>query len=312
MKRWFLGLFTVIAINPVFAFDLAPTMYLEEHLASYTSSFDVSTEDRKLGTLYRRVLSLNTVYDFYDTKNTLLASAHSHFLSLGAHLDVFDNHQILLGTVEEKVFSWFPTFEIYSPDGIRLANATMNFWGTTFTVYDGRSSRVLLEMSRDFFRLRNYWTIHIKDLDRVREKQIDSRLLLTVLAIQGDIEYLEHYLNRNRENRNNNHLSLSLQSLPNSLKQYEKEHNKFSDFLRQEEELQSTMLPEPAQLNQLAQQLDHAFLEQYPGMPLDPSVQAEEFVYYCNNIIQAADTNPETKKGILHLLNKRFAEKTGK
>lgn len=315
MKRWFISLLSVFLISPVLAFDLDNKMYLAEHYVSYTSSFDVSTDDRKLGTLYRRVLSLNTKYDFYDIKNKLLATAESHFFSFGAHLDIFDDNKVLLGTVEEKIFTWFPSFEIFSPDGVRLANATMNFWGTTFTLYDGRSTRVLAEMSRDFFRLRNYWTINIKDLDRLKERHIDSRLLLTVLAVQGDIEYLEQYRRRERERQNNNDPFNSYPSPNGQARRLTATqtaignlHNKYSDFLKKEKELNDVVLPDAKQLDSLAKQLDSNFQQQYAGMEMSPDEQTEHFVDYCMTVAQSTDTSPDTQKGILHLLNKRIAE----
>lgn len=323
MKRWLISLFCVCLFHPVYAFELENKMFLTEHYLSYTTSFDVSTDERKLGTLYRRVLSLNTVYDFYDIKNKLLATAQSHFFSFGAHLDIFDDNKVLLGTVEEKVFTWFPSFDIYSPDGVRLASATMNFWGTTFTLYDGRSTRELAKMSRDFFRLRNSWTIDIQQLDRVKEKQIDARLLLTVLAVQGDIEYLEQYRNRERERSRGRSDPFNLYPQARRLTATEAPqeaiadsrqplHNKYADFLKKEAELKDIALPDAQQLNGLAEQLDQDFQQQYAGTTLNSAEQTEQFVEYCINVAQSASTTLDTQKAILHLLNKRLAEQTGK
>lgn len=278
----------------------------------------MSTDERKLGTLYRRVLSLNTKYDFYDIKNKLIATADSHFLSFGAHLDIYDENQTLLGTVEEKIFTWFPSFEIFSPDGVRLAKATMNFWGTTFTLQDPRSNRVLAEMSRDFLRLRNYWTIDIKDLDSVKERHIDARLLLTVLAVQGDIEYLEQYRRRQRErDRQNNNQPVKpshravrrLSVTPSPISNL---HNKYADFLKKENELNEVVLPDEKQLNSLATQLDHDFQQQYAGTEMSAEEQTAYFMDYCMTIADSATTSLNTQKGILHLLNKRISEQATK
>lgn len=310
MKHWLLSLLCLLLIKPAYAFDLENKMYLAEHYVSYTTSFDVSTDERKLGTLYRRVLSLNTVYDFYDIHNQIISTAKSHFFSYGAHLDIFAANNELLGTVEEKIFTWFPTFEIFSPEGLRLANAKMNFWGTTFTLYDGRSERVLAVMSRDFFRLRNYWTIEIKDMDRLVERHIDSRLLLTVLAVQGDIEYLENYHLPFNIGNGSRRLSMADTAKESIAKVNHKIRNKYADFLKKEAELNNVDLPNTEQLDKLATQLDQDFEQQYAGTPMSAEEQSERFVEHCMHVAESADSS--TQKAILHLLNKRLSEQTGK
>lgn len=312
MKHWLLGLLCLFLIKPAYAFELEKRMYLTEHYLSYTSSFDVSTDERKLGTVYRRVLSLNTVYDFYDLQNIIISSAKSHFFSFGAHLDVFGSNNELLGTVEEKIFSWFPSFELYSTEGVRLATAKMNFWGTKFTLYDGNSDRVLGELSRNFFRIRNHWTIDIKDLDRVKERQIDARFLLTVLAIQGDLEYMRDG-NRVQFNSPNPRFSaVNTSSFDNDTQITRNIRKKFADFLNKETELTQIDLPDSTQLTLLATQLDQDFQQQYAGMGMTVNEQTERFVEYCMNIAQASATEPSMQKAIIHLLNMRLAEQTGK
>lgn len=307
MKRWIIGLFCLGLFQSANAFELEDKMYLSEHYLSYTSSFDVSTDDKKLGTLYRRVLSLNTVYDFYDIKNQQIASASSHFFSFGAHLDVYDENKVLLGTVEEQLFNWFPSFDIFSPDGMRLASARMNFWGTTFTLYDGRSDRVLADMSRSFFRIKNNWTINVKNKERIKEKQLDPRLLLTVLAVQGDIEYLEHYRQKLDQNRNSPQARrLTSDNAP--VDQVKKLSNKFSDFLKKEAELNNIALPDTKQLNALAIQLDQGFHQQNASITMNQDEETEQFIDYCINVAEASDTAPETQKAIMHLLNKKLSE----
>ena len=317
MKRWVISILSIFLMSPAHAFDLEERMYLAEHYVSYTTSYDVSTDEKKLGTLYRRVLSLNTKYDYYNLQNKLLATAESHFFTFGAHLDVFDDNKVLLGTVEEKIFSWFPSFEIFSPDGVRLASASMNFWGTTFTLYDGRSTRVLAEMSRNFFRVRNYWTINIKDRERITERQIDPRLLLTVLAVQGDIEYLEQYRRRESERQERPYNpypgpQASARRLTATQDDVKNMRNKYSDFLKKEKELNDALLPDAKRLDSLAQQLDKDFQQQYAGMELSSNERIERFVDYCIDIAEASGTTPDTQKAILHLLNKRFSEQAAK
>ncbi|MCX7090068.1 MAG: hypothetical protein NTU48_01260 [Legionellales bacterium] len=310
MKRWLISLCCLFCFHPVYAFDLEEKMYLAEHYISLTSTFDISTDDRKLGTVYRRLLSLTASYDFYDFKNQPIASAESHFFSFGAHLDVYDENKALLGTVEEQLLNWFPSFDIYSPDGMRLSRAKMNFWGTTFTLYDGNSDRVLAEMSRPFFRFRNYWTIQIKNMSRVKERNIDSRLLLTVLAAQGDLEYqrervrdLLDNLNKKDDNKYNRHLTTANETQAN----VQALHNKFSDFLKKEAELSDIALPDDKQLDALATQLDQDFHQQNAGITMNQAEEAEQFISFCVNVAESSYTSPEIQKAIMHLLNKKLS-----
>lgn len=328
MKTWLIGLLCFGLLHPVFAFDLKEKMYLSEHYFSYTTSFDVSSEDKKLGTLYRRMISLNAIYDFYDLQNRLISSAQSHFFSFNAHVDVYNENEILIGTIEEQLFSWFPTYDLYLPDGTRLGHATMNFWGTKFTLYEGAgTTTVLVEMSRDFFRLKNNWTINIKDMDRVKTRQIDSRVLMTVLAVQCDKEYLERYLRNQREQEEREREKkwqatdkffrpqariLMNHTEPTQTAQVLNLRNKFSDFLKKEEELTQVILPDEQKLNALATQLDTDFQQQYAGIMMNATEKSEQFVDYCTNIAQSNDTPPETKKAILHLLQKRISEQAEK
>ena len=312
MKQWLMGLFCLGVFQTGYAFELEEKMYLAEHYMSYTSSFDVSTDQRKLGTLYRRILSLNAVYDFYDYQNQPIASAQSHFFSFGAHLDVYDGNKQLLGTVEEQLLNWFPSFDIYSPDGMLLASARMNFWGTTFTLYDGHSDRVLAEMSRSFFRFRNYWTIQIKNLNRLKEKQFDPKLLLTVLAVQGDIEYLEQYRRRQRENSDYRSQSRRLTAVEAPVSDTNTIPNRYADFLKKEEALNDVVLPDDTQLNALAAQLDQDFRQSIAGITLNQNEEAEQFIQFCLNVATSSDTPPEHQKAILHLLKKKLANQADK
>ena len=200
---------------------------------------------------------------------------------------------------------------------MRLASASMNFWGTTFTLYDGRSTRVLAEMSRNFFRVRNYWTINIKDRERITERQIDPRLLLTVLAVQGDIEYLEQYRRSERERQERPYNpypgpQVSARRLTTTQDDVKNMRNKYSDFLKKEKELNDGLLQDAKRLDSLAQQLDRDFQQQYAGIELSSNERIERFVDYCIDIAEASGTTPDTKKAILHLLNKRFSEQAGK
>ena len=98
----------------------------------------------------------------------------------------------MLGVAEEEFFAFFPTFDIYGKDiTTKLADAQLNFWGTTFTIYDPETGQEMATMHRPFLRVKNDWTFTVVDRHLLMKKNIDPRVLLTVIAFQGDKEYWE-------------------------------------------------------------------------------------------------------------------------
>ncbi|MBI2784911.1 MAG: hypothetical protein HYX60_00810, partial [Legionella longbeachae] len=141
MKNAIAILFSLlISINSSFAMtntEIPDEFYINEHWISLTTSYDIETKTQKLGTLYRKFFSLLLTYEFFDPFDNKIAYARSKFFSLTAHFDVYDNNDNLLGAADEKLFAFFPSFDIWARDGYtKLAKANMNFWGTTFTIYD--------------------------------------------------------------------------------------------------------------------------------------------------------------------------------
>ena len=109
--------------------DFPDEVSVHEHWISLTKSYDIETKTQRLGTLYRRFFSFLLTYDFYDPMNVKTATASARFFSFGAHLDIHDLTDRYLGSVEEKIFTFFPTFEVFGPDSSsKLARAEMNFW----------------------------------------------------------------------------------------------------------------------------------------------------------------------------------------
>lgn len=271
-------------------------MYLTQHWVSYTTSFDIKTKTSKIGTLYRRNISMLLTYDFYDNSNNLMTSATARLFSLGAHFDVYDTEKALLGTVEENIITFFPSFTLYSPNGAKLARAEMNFWGTSFYIYEGNSNNELAIMSRSYFRVKNDWTIDIKNKDRLKAKNIDPGLFLTVLAFQGDREYWEE--------QEDNKRSLSDQS-SNEEVSYELQQKIRS--LMANPQLNEIELLDPDTLERLAIKLETDYRNQNKNKENESSQEKiSVFVNYCLNLIESEQTKPAEKKAILYLLQQRM------
>jgi len=328
MNRFFATLMVTLSlVSSAFAFDLEKKMFLNQHVLSYTTSYEVSSQDKRLGTIYRRFFSLNTKYDFYDTKKQLISSAHSRFFTFGAHFDIYDDTETnILGTVEEKIFSFFPTFDLYAKDGTRLGQAKMNFWGTNFTLYgDMGNTHVLAIMSRSFWRWKHDWAIDVKDMAHLKAKNIDPRFLMTVLAIQGDQEDLarrrqqeaarkrreEDYKQRQEEvhryRQNHDYHNLQSRQLAQVSPLAQSMQTKIKDFIQQEESIPATTMDEES-LDALSRRLDAGYQHLYATSSLSSEAETEQFVDYCLNEARAPGTTLETKKAILDLLQKRISE----
>lgn len=310
MKKLLCGLvcwmsFSGLSYATGYTYDELPnTMYLTQHWVSYTTSFDIETKTKRLGTLYRRALSLPLTYDYYDNMDRLVASARARFFSISARFDVVDARYTPLGSVEEKVFSFYPSFILYSAQSDKLARAEMNFWGTNFTVYDIQTDRIMAVMSRPFFRNKNDWTIQFKDKALLTARHIDPGLFLTVLAFQADREYWDEVNN----DRNSSKASAkSDKNTSDVLEAQQQIKDKIKSNVNQDE-FMNVELMNTQDLEALAIQLENDYQAQ--AQPTDETLSSEDkttrFIDYCLSLVHSNDISPEKKKGILYLIEQRL------
>jgi uncharacterized protein YxjI len=306
-----LSFFIYISSSVVFAAEIPnripDEMYITEHWVSLTTSYDIDTRTQRLGTLYRKFFSFMLTYDFYDPFANKIAYARSKFFSWTAHFDVYDNNENFLGAADERLFSFFPTFDVYARDGYtKLATASMNFWGTTFYIYDPATNQKMAYMTRSFFRLKNDWTFHVSNRALFDQKGIDPRVLMTVTAFQGDREYWES------QNEN------SLRGIANT-----KNSGPVSDVSRQQlnallekvaavsrqEGFDNEQAPDEKTVVAVANELENG----YRQSPLaDTSTQTSQeqivaFTDYCLNLVQSNTLADSKKKTILFLLKTRLS-----
>lgn len=189
--------------------EMPQEFYIKQHWLSWTTSFDVETRQQKFGTIHRRFLSLTVEYDFYDIFDQFQANARMRIFSFGAVFDVTDNVGHNLGTINQHIFTFFPTFDIVAPNGQILAVAKMNFWGTTYNFKDPMTDQVFAQMYRPFFRFKDDWTVTLLDRNLFNHKQIDPRLFIIVAAFQTDRDFWYAEANRDR----NEHKGLQSTSL---------------------------------------------------------------------------------------------------
>lgn len=308
MKRIIMSvLFLFIAVNSSSAntsFSLPGEVFVHEHWISLTRSYDIETKTHKLGTLYRRFFSLLLTYDFYDPMDVKTATAKARFFSFGAHLDIYDQTDTFIGGVKEKIFTFFPTFEILAPDSsTKLARAEMNFWGTKFYIYDPVTHQEMAIMSRSFFRFKNDWTINVTNRALLDQKSIDSRVLMTVLAVQGEIEYWK------KDDQNDGSLKAKTAKVQQSQSDQYDGLSQHIKTLNIKEGLNKLEKPDQETLEALTDELDQGFNAEYPLID-DPNQSNAErvkaFTSYCLNLVSSQDMPDTKKKAILTLLNLRL------
>lgn len=276
----------LLSVNASFALTnnhIPDEFTITERWVSLTTTFDVETKTEKLGTLYRKIFSLALTYEFIDPYNHLLATARAAFFSLTAHFDVYDVNNELIGVAEEKFFSFYPTFDIYGKDGVtKLAYAQMNFWNTAYSIYDPATGIEMAEMRRPYFRLKNDWTFKIFDRHLLMKKNIDPRVLLTVIAFTCDREYWQSQYNLK---------SVATQS--QQVKTIKEKINSVSNA-----EINSKILDEKT-LASVASELERDYKNN----------EQIDFVDYCLNLIKMKAVSDEKKQAILQLLKLRVANK---
>ncbi|CCB86722.1 MULTISPECIES: hypothetical protein [Parachlamydia] len=164
---------------------------------SWTSDFDIETKEYRLGYIHRKFISWMIEYEFRDIYDQLESRAKARWLSWGAVFDVIDAMDNPLGIVEERIFTFFPTFDIISPTREILAIAKLNFWGTRYTLKDPVTDISMVTLYRPFFRWKENWTVTIENPALFNQKQIDPRLFLIVMALQSDREMWARKRRRN-------------------------------------------------------------------------------------------------------------------
>ncbi len=318
MKKQFLGLIVAsLLFNTAFSASntrVPDEFYVSQHWVSYTTSYDINSKTQKLGTLYRHVLSLLLTYDFYDNTGEKLAYARSKFFSATAQFTVRDQEDELIGTTEEQLFSFFPSFSIYGNDGTsKLAYAAMNFWGTKFTIYDPATDQEMAVMSRTFFRVKNNWTVKITNKSLFNQKNIDSRLLMTVLAFQGEREYWEQQnKNRNKSVKSSTRYSAlgtkaavlaeevepTINVLLANIKKLESEQG----LNQQSSQVDPTVLETVA--NELQTNFDATHFRNDLNLTTQEKIQ--QFTNYCFDQIKSQSISADQKRVIIALLKMRL------
>lgn len=289
----------LLCTNTVFAQDEFPDNFsVIERWISATSTFDLVANKITLGSLYRELLTYN--YSFYNANHEKTAIADYKFFSLLVHFDIYDREKHLLGVAEEKVFSFFPSFKIYANDGkTALATASMDGWGTTFTIYDPVTNQIMGYMQRPYFRVKNDWQVKITNRALLESKQIDFRVLMTVIAFQGDYErWNKKSLVASKSNRTTSVITADEINLLD---------NKIAVFSTQTH-LDNAQIPDEKTLEVIARELNDKFTknQMVPEIERSDYERLNDFIDFCLGVVSSEEMTTSKKKGILHLLSLRL------
>lgn len=275
-------------------------LYIKEHWFSLTTSYDLETKTRKVGSLYRNPYTYTLSYDFYDPYDLLQATAYSRFFSLNVHFDIYDPMNRFLGAANEQLFTFFPTFDVYAQDGLtRLATAKMNFWGTTFYVYDPITNKEMAQLYRSFFRLKNDWTFKVTNKKLFASKGINPKVLMTVVAFQGDREYWEDTDDNYSVNAKK---TTALQTKPML--------NKVKELVNAEN-IDKHSKPSEKELEKVASLLDENYQNSIEDSTVDKSnqQQAEDYVNASVDLINSNTLDEKSKNAAIYLLQMRLKDK---
>lgn len=168
---------------------LPDEFFVTERWISWSTTFDIESQTETFGTVHRKIFSLMPEYHLKDADQNLLAKGRMRFFSFMITFDLTDFNDNEIGSVEEKFTFFYPTFTIRAPNGRRLGEASMNFWGTQYTIRDPFDHHPIAVLFRPFFRLKNNWTVQIKDHNAFNKDNIHPHMLLTLIAFQVDYEY---------------------------------------------------------------------------------------------------------------------------
>lgn len=305
MKKLVAILFSILlCVNSSFAlsiYDIPDEFDITERWVSLTSTYDIETKTQKMGTLYRKFFSFLLTYEFLDPYNNKLATAQSRFFSLTADFDIYDNDNRFLGMAEEKLFAFFPTFDIYGSDAItKLAKARLNFWGTNFSIYDPVTNEEMASLHRSFFRLKNNWTFNVINRPLLTSKNINPKVLLTVIAFQGDRDFWESQSHR---------LFLSADKKAQiATSKYNRTMLDKINKLYQAAGFTDTHAPDANLLEKTADELETNYTNSSDSFVKQTNLdKVNAFTDYCLNIAQANGIPDSKKKAILYLLKMRFS-----
>ncbi|MCX5797486.1 MAG: hypothetical protein NTY77_18495 [Elusimicrobia bacterium] len=191
--------YTLAAATPAQAPQLPSAFSIKERIISFTDTFDVVSDGKKLGVITQKILSLSRSFKYKDADGNLVAEARSRIFSWGAHVDVTDNLGNPIGGFKEQVFkSFFKVYTAYSildAQGKEVALSEKVDWlGTKVEITDPQGRRVAT-LERPWI---NFFSDHW-DVKVYQPNAVDSRVMIMIAAYKTSVDNARRREARDKE-----------------------------------------------------------------------------------------------------------------
>lgn len=166
------------------ATNLPASFSVAEQPLSWTTTLTVSGG----GTVSGDMWSWTPSFTYTDGSGALIATAKKAAFSWGVHVDVFDCNGTLIGSVQEKVFSYWSGYQtlyaILDANGHEIATSGKFGWfDTTFTINDPTGHAVATLNRPMTFVSGDTWTVQVS-----QPGVVDDRILVMTAAFKTEAD----------------------------------------------------------------------------------------------------------------------------
>ncbi len=283
--------------------EMAKEFNVKQLWLSNNFFYTIKKDERTIGNLVQRDSKYPLMYELFDAQNKRLTSVDYLYNNQNDHFDIYDDNHQLLGSTDEYLNQFFPAFNIYFPGSTApVAEAKMNFWGTTFSIYDTETGKKMAEMTRSYFRQSNYWNFRVTNNHIFDAKNFPPKLWMTIIAIQADSMLYKTYHGLNSAITNRikvTRFSVDRLHRKHILDRINKAQQKLN--------LTDIKLQNPDVIEKVVKELDAGFSHVYSNHNmLSEQEQFDAFLQYCFDKIESPDSSNMDREAILYLLKTQF------
>ena len=167
--------------------ESASNLQIREIPFCFGKTYNLVSNNERVGTIYERIFNWGNRFDFYaGTKENgrYLGYAQEKVFSIGHQSTVYDEHDGVIGKLDEKILKLNPghLIEVFDSKGGKVAisdEEVMHFTHTT-KIYNGNKTRVLGGTTKDFFW--DNYTLNINNSD------MDNRLFLALMVMEDKLD----------------------------------------------------------------------------------------------------------------------------
>ena len=169
--------------------NLPKTFFVEDQ-NGHSTLYDVKTDQQMLGIASQEVYRLSSSFQFKNTSDELLATAHSQFYCWGVVAHIRNPYNKKTGWIEEQSFQWFtrPVCRIYDENNYLVGIAQRNFWGNRLEIRNPKdANHIYAVIERPWHRFSNdLWQVHVLDQDPFVNHTIDASILVLLATYDSN------------------------------------------------------------------------------------------------------------------------------